>query len=144
MAEASDRPAGAAGVDLTPLKKMVDEKGYHYEFVDAAFDRQNRVATITVRAPQSAIEESIETVTRADWWPLQICRELDDAILSLRSNQPELGLWILKTSGDSANVLRAEAHLLRHRDHWFAREVLGMMRRTFSRNRERPLCNFRR
>jgi benzoyl-CoA-dihydrodiol lyase len=133
MAEASDRPAGAAGVDLTPLKKMVDEKGYHYEFVDAAFDRQNRVATITVRAPQSAIEESIETVTRADWWPLQICRELDDAILSLRSNQPELGLWILKTSGDSANVLRAEAHLLRHRDHWFAREVLGMMRRTFSR-----------
>jgi benzoyl-CoA-dihydrodiol lyase len=133
MAQASDRPATAVGVALTPLEKISDLKGYHYEFVDVEFDLQNRAAIVTVRAPHSAVEGSIEAISRADWWPLQMARELDDAVLCLRSNQPNLGLWILKTSGEPANVLGAEATLLRHRDEWFGREVLGMMRRTFAR-----------
>jgi len=69
----------------------------------------------------------------AAWWPLQMARELDDAILSLRTNELELGLWILKTAGNPDAVLAIDEFLLAYRDHWFIREVLGMMRRTFAR-----------
>jgi benzoyl-CoA-dihydrodiol lyase len=68
-----------------------------------------------------------------DWWPLAVARELDDAILSMRSNEPEIGLWLLKTAGDPAAVLAADATLLEHRNHWFVRETIGWLRRTFSR-----------
>ena len=64
----------------------------------------------------------------ADWWPLQMARELDDAILSLRINQLEIGLWILRTEGERQNVLDADAALSSNRDHWFVRETIGMLR----------------
>src|SRR5262249_46623668 len=69
----------------------------------------------------------------AGWWPLQMSRELDDAILSLRINQLDLGLWIFRTEGDWKNVLAVDSALLSNRDHWFVREVMGMMRRTLAR-----------
>ena len=69
----------------------------------------------------------------ADWWPLALARELDDAILSMRSNEPEIGLWLLKTAGDASTVLAADATLLDHRGHWFVRETIGWLRRAFSR-----------
>jgi benzoyl-CoA-dihydrodiol lyase len=135
LAEQSDRPANAKGVSLTPLKRTIDDTGYHYEYVDAEFNREARTVTITVRAPESAAHLSIEDVLTAGdkWWPLQMARELDDLILSLRSNELELGLWIMKTSGNSENILATDEFLLKHQDNWFVREVLGMMRRTFAR-----------
>jgi benzoyl-CoA-dihydrodiol lyase len=69
----------------------------------------------------------------AKWWPLQMSRELDDAILSLRSNQLDPGLWVFKTEGESKNVLRVDSVLFSNRDHWLVREVIGMMRRTLAR-----------
>jgi benzoyl-CoA-dihydrodiol lyase len=69
----------------------------------------------------------------AGWWPLQLARELDDAILTLRTNHLDVGLWVFKTEGDAEIVRRTESPVLEHRDHWFVREVLGMMRRTFAR-----------
>jgi benzoyl-CoA-dihydrodiol lyase len=135
LASLSDRPDDARGVELTPLKRMIDEHGYHYRYVDVALDRQRRTATLTIRAPESAGTASIEEIlaSGAEWWPLQMSRELDDAILSLRINQLDLGLWILRTEGDWKNVLAADSALLANRDHWFVREVIGMMRRTFAR-----------
>jgi benzoyl-CoA-dihydrodiol lyase len=135
LVELSDRPEEARGIELTPLARIVDERGYHYRYVDVEFDPQRRTSTLTVRAPESPGPTSIPEVLEAGaaWWPFQVSRELDDAILSLRTNQLELGLWILRTEGDRANVLAIDAALVSNRRHWFVREVIGMMRRTLAR-----------
>lgn len=135
LAESSDRPTKARGVELPPIGRTVDERGYHYKYVDVALDPQRRTATVTVRAPESAGVTTIEQIlgAGAGWWPLQMSRELDDAILSLRINQLELGLWIFRTEGDSKNVLDIDSALFSNRGHWFVREVIGMVRRTFAR-----------
>ncbi len=135
FAEQSDRPAGAKGIKLTPLKKTADDAGLHYEYVDVEWNRAARTATITVRAPEKVAEQTLERALAAgaDWWPLQMARELDDAILSLRTNELTLGLWLIKTAGNPEVVLAMDEFILGHLDHWFVREVLGMMRRTFAR-----------
>ena len=135
LAEQTDRPAGAKGVTLTPLARTIDEAGIHYRYVDVAFDRAARTATITVRGPDEVRATSVEDAIAegASWWPLQMSRELDDAILSLRTNELDLGLWLFKTTGDPQAVVDVDRFILDHQDDWFVREVLGMMRRTFAR-----------
>jgi benzoyl-CoA-dihydrodiol lyase len=135
LAEQSDRPTNAKGVILAPLERTADETGLHYKFVDVQFDREARTATITVRAPEAATENTVEKALAAgaNWWPLQMARELDDAILTLRAGELELGLWLLKTTGNPDAVIAADDFLLAHQDIWFVREVLGMLRRTFAR-----------
>jgi benzoyl-CoA-dihydrodiol lyase len=135
LAEQSDRPAGAKGVTLTPLNRAVNEAGIHYEFVDAQVNREARTVTLTIRAPESVPTYTVESALAAGagWWPLQMARELDDAILTLRTNELDLGLWILKATGNAEAVLASDAFVLGHQDNWFVREVLGMMRRTFAR-----------
>ena len=98
-------------------------------------NRSSRTVTITVKAPEMVSSQTVEGVTElgADWWPLKMARELDDAILSLRTNELELGLWILKTSGDAKAMLAMDEFILKNAQNWFVREVLGMMRRTFAR-----------
>jgi benzoyl-CoA-dihydrodiol lyase len=135
LAEQSDRPANAKGVALTPVKRTVDEGGVHYEFVDAQVNREARTVTLTVRAPESVPAYTVESALEAgaSWWPLQMARELDDAILTLRTTELDLGLWIIKATGNPEAVLAADEFLLNQQDNWFVREVLGMMRRTFAR-----------
>jgi benzoyl-CoA-dihydrodiol lyase len=135
LAEQSDRPANAKGVTLTPLERTADESGLHYEFVDVQFNREARTATITVRAPEAVTENTVEKAVAAgaNWWPLQMGRELDDAILTLRTNELDLGLWLLKTAGNPDAVIATDDFLLAHQSNWFVREVLGMLRRTFAR-----------
>ena len=135
LAAKSDRPVDAKGVPLTPLRRTIDEAGRHYEFVDAQVNREARTVTLTVRAPESVSATSLnDTIAAgASWWPLQMARELDDAILGLRTNEAELGLWILKTSGNPETLLAIDEFILRNQENWFVREVLGMMRRTFAR-----------
>jgi benzoyl-CoA-dihydrodiol lyase len=135
LAALSDRPAGTPGVALTPLHRSIDDSGLHYTYVEVQCDRPERVATITVRAPEAAGDLTVEAALAAgaEWWPLQMARELDDAILSLRTNELQLGLWIFKTAGNAEAVLALDDFILAHQDHWFVREVLGMMRRTLAR-----------
>lgn len=135
LGKLSDRPASAKGVPLTKLERTIDAAGLHYKYVNAEFNRETRTVTLTVRAPESTEIDSVEKahVAGADWWPLRMARELDDAILTLRTSELELGLWILKTSGSAESVLEVDNFLLKHQDDWFVREVLGMMRRTFAR-----------
>jgi benzoyl-CoA-dihydrodiol lyase len=135
LAEQSHRPLNAKGIVLTPLKRTADAAGLHYEYVDVQWNREARTVTLTVRAPESVPNDTVEKVAAAgaSWWPLQMVRELDDAILTLRASELDLGLWILKTSGNADAVLAIDEFLLNHQDNWFVREVLGMMRRTFAR-----------
>ena len=135
LAAKSDRPREARGVTLAPLARTVDETGIRYEHVDVRFDRAARNATITVAGPANAPPAELPAIHAegARWWPLAMARELDDAILLLRTNEPELGTWIMKTAGDAARVLAADAALDRHREDWFVRETIGMLRRTLAR-----------
>ncbi len=135
LAAGSDRPAGGKGVALTRLERTDSADGIAYSHVNVQIDRSKRTATITVKAPtgtQPADVAAIEAAGAA-WWPLAMCRELDDAILNLRTNELDIGTWLLRTEGDAKHVLAADASLLAHRDHWFVRETIGMLRRTFAR-----------
>jgi benzoyl-CoA-dihydrodiol lyase len=135
LAAQSDRPTGETGVELTPLERHVDESGYHYKHVDIAIDRENRIVTFTVRTPESVTAKTLAEIKAegANWWPLAMARELDDAILSLRTNELDLGLWIMKTAGNPDTVLEIDGQLLEHGNNWFVREVKNMLRRTLSR-----------
>jgi benzoyl-CoA-dihydrodiol lyase len=135
LAAQSDRPAGVMGISLTPLQRTVDTAGWHYEYVDVLSNHKARTATLTVRAPQAFTADTLEKALAAgaSWWPLQMSRELDDAILTLRASELELGLWIFKTAGNPGAVLANDEFILKNQDNWFVREVLGMMRRTFAR-----------
>ena len=131
----STRSGPAKGVELTPLKATIDDAGYHYETVDVLVDRDTRIATITVNAPKSSIESTIDAIEAAgvQWWPLKVQRELDDAILNLRTNELEVGTWVFKTRGDANLVMQADAVLEKHKAHWLVRETIGALRRTLAR-----------
>jgi benzoyl-CoA-dihydrodiol lyase len=135
LAASSDRPAGAAGVVLTPLDRTIEADALRYPNVVVTIDRAARTATFTLKAPAAALPDTVEAIVAAGatWWPLAMARELDDAILSMRTNELEIGTWLLKTEGDAQAVLAADATLLAHRDHWFVRETIGLLRRTLSR-----------
>ena len=131
----SPRPAGAHGITLRPLSRTIDERGYHYTHVDVKFDRDARNATITVRAPREPQPNDADAIVAAGdaWWPLAFARELDDAILMLRTNEPELGLLVLRTAGDADAVLAVDRTLLAQREHPLVRETIGLLRRTLAR-----------
>jgi benzoyl-CoA-dihydrodiol lyase len=135
LAAQTDRPADAKGVALTPVNRTVDDGGLHYKHVDIAIDGETRIVTITVSAPAGDEPETIDAIidAGASWWPLAMARELDDAILHLRTNVREGGIWIVKTRGEIENVLRIDRALQSHADHWFVRETINFLRRTLGR-----------
>ena len=103
--------------------------------VTVEIDRSKRTATFTVKAPSGAQPADIAGIEAAGaaWYPLQMARELDDAILSMRTNELDIGTWLIKTEGDAAAVLAMDDTLLRHKNHWLVRETIGLLRRSFSR-----------
>jgi benzoyl-CoA-dihydrodiol lyase len=135
LATKSDRPKDANGIALTPLTRTVDESGVHYEHVDIAIDASARTIEITVNAPASNEAEDLDAILAAgaNWWPLAIARELDDAILHLRTNVREGGIWLFKTRGDLDAMLRIDRALDKHSANWFVRETIGFLRRTLGR-----------
>jgi benzoyl-CoA-dihydrodiol lyase len=135
LAAQSSRPAGAKGVALPRVERTDSADGIAYTYVNVAIDRAKRNATITLKAPSGAQPTTIAGIEAAGaaWYPLQMARELDDAILNLRTNELDIGTWILKTEGDAAAVLANDALMLAHKDHWFVNETIGALRRTFAR-----------
>ena len=135
LAAQSSRPAGAKGVSLPRVERTDSAEGIAYTHVNVAIDRARRSATITLKAPSGAQPTDIASIEAAGaaWYPLQMARELDDAILNLRTNELDIGTWVLKTEGDAAAVLANDAMMLAHKDHWFVNETIGSLRRTFAR-----------
>ncbi|MBX3604771.1 MAG: 2,3-epoxybenzoyl-CoA dihydrolase [Piscinibacter sp.] len=135
LAQQSDRPAGARGVALTPLARTIEPDALRYPNVTVEIDRARRAATFTVKAPGAPVEGDIAAIEAAGagWYPLALARELEDAILSMRTNELDIGLWLIKTEGDAQAVLAMDEVLQRHKKHWLVRETIGLLRRTFSR-----------
>ena len=135
LAALSDRPAGAKGVALTPLERTIEADALRYPHVVVQIDRIKRTATWTVKAPTGPQPTDITAIEAAGagWYPLALARQLDDAILSMRTNELEIGTWLIKTAGDAAAVLAMDATLQANKQHWLVRETIGHLRRTFSR-----------
>ena len=135
LAAQSDRPDTGKGVLLPALKRVQEADALRYSHVTVDIDRAKRLATFTVKAPtgiQPVDIAAIETQGAA-WYPLAMARELEDAILHMRTNELDIGCWLIKTAGDATAVLAMDATLLAHQNHWLVRETIGLLRRTFSR-----------
>jgi benzoyl-CoA-dihydrodiol lyase len=135
LAASSDRPTDGKPCVFNPLKVESTDDTRNYAHVNVTIDRTKRSATVTVRAPAQDVPQDIASIEALgdQWYPLALARDLEDAILHLRTNELDLGTWIIKTEGDAAKVLASDAVLLAHQSHWLVRETLGYLRRTFSR-----------
>ncbi len=135
LAAQSDRPADGKGVALTPLNRTVEADALRYSHVTVEIDRAKRTATFTVKAPTGTQPTDVAGIEAAgsNWYPLAMARELEDAILQMRTNELDIGVWLIKTQGDAAAVLAMDATLAAHQNHWLVRETIGLLRRTFSR-----------
>ncbi|MBN8985994.1 MAG: benzoyl-CoA-dihydrodiol lyase [Rhizobiales bacterium] len=135
MAATSSRNGDGKGIALTPLHRKIDDNGLHYDFVDVEIDRGQRIATITIKAPESAPPADVAgLVAQGDaFWSLQVARELDDAILHLRINELETAMLVFKSHGDSASVLAYDDFLDKNRAHWLVNEIRHYWKRVLKR-----------
>ena len=135
LAAQSDRPADGKGVMLLPVACVIEADTLRYPFVTVEINRAKRTATWTVKGPTGVQPTDIAGIEAdgAAWYPLQMARELEDAILQMRTNELDIGTWLIKTQGDPAAVLAMDVMLLAHQHHWLVRETIGLLRRTFSR-----------
>ena len=135
LAALSDRPADGRGVTLTPLTRHIEADSLDYPNVHVAIDRSRRTASLTIKAPTGTQPNTIAGIeaAAANWYPLQMARELEDVILNLRTNELDIGIWLIRTEGERAAVLAMDETLITHQSHWLVRETIGLLRRTLSR-----------
>jgi benzoyl-CoA-dihydrodiol lyase len=135
LAEKSDRTRDAKGVRLTPLDRTVEPDALRYPHVSVAIDRAARTAAFTVKgpSPQQPLDLAAIEEAGAEWYPLALAREIEDAILSMRTNELGIGVWLIRTEGDPAAALAMDAALHALKDNWLVRETIGYLRRTLSR-----------
>jgi benzoyl-CoA-dihydrodiol lyase len=135
LADGSDHPSDAAGIALTPLQRTFDGNAVRYSTLQIDIDRSACRATLTIRGPEAAPPATAAEMHAqgAEFWPLRLARELDDAILHLRSNEPEAGTLVFKSAGDPARVAAYDVLLDTHAAHWLAREILHYWKRVLKR-----------
>jgi benzoyl-CoA-dihydrodiol lyase len=133
--EAQERREGVSGIKLNRLQVETADEGREYRYVSLKLNREGRYADLTVRAPQADTPTNLAEIEKLGdaYWPLQAYRELDDALLHLRMNQPEIGLVCLRTEGDAGAALSVDRTLATERDHWLVREITLHMARVLRR-----------
>jgi benzoyl-CoA-dihydrodiol lyase len=135
FAAASKRNGNGKGIALAPLARTIDDSGIRYGFVNVDIDRAARIATISIHAPDLAPPADVDGMIAlgASFWPLQVARELDDAILHLRINELETAMLVFKSHGDSAQVLAHDAFLDANKAHWLVNEIRQYWKRVLKR-----------
>ena len=135
MARLSDRPAEAVGAPLTPLPRKQGADGIEYGFLRVAIDREKRNAVLLLKGPAAPAPATMDEAAQAGagFWPLALARELDDALLHLRFNEPTIGVLIIKSAGDADAVKDFDAFLRRQQDDWWAREIMLYWKRVLKR-----------
>jgi benzoyl-CoA-dihydrodiol lyase len=144
LAAKSNRPAAGPGITLGPLNPAIDGDTIRYQYVTGVIDRAKRTCELTIQAPgdpegsplrvmemPSTPEQFLAAGDQS--WAIRAFRELDDTILRLRFNEPEIGTVIVRATGDPAAVLAVDAALAAHKDHWLVSEIIGLIRRTLKR-----------
>jgi benzoyl-CoA-dihydrodiol lyase len=135
LAATSDRPQATKGVTLTPIERVIEADALRYSHVAVTIDRGARAATFVIKGPSGAQPQDIAAIEAqgANWYPLALARELEDAILSMRTNELDIGVWLMRSEGELEAVLAMDATLLRFKKHWLVRQTIGYLRRTLSR-----------
>jgi benzoyl-CoA-dihydrodiol lyase len=135
FAARSKRPAAGKGIKLAPLKRELSADAVEYGVVSVEFARGERLATISVRGPDAPPPKSADEMAAqgAEFWPLKVARELDDAVLDIRANEFDIAAIVFKSSGDPAQVLAYDAFLDANKDFWLAREVRNLWKRVLKR-----------
>jgi len=135
LADRSPAVPNAIGISLTPLHKQRGDDAIRYDHVTAVLDRSAGTAEITISGPDDDPPTTVDAARElgAAFWPLAVTREIDDVILDLRTNESELGTWLLRTNGDSARLLAYDQLLATGQDNWFINEVVLYLRRTLKR-----------
>ena len=135
LASQSDRPGSGPGITLNPLTPDISDARVQYRHVALELDRAKRVATLTISGPDTDQPDTVDAVVAAgdSFWPLRAFRELDDALLRLRMNEPLIGTIVVKTRGDREKVLAVDETLLACREHWLVREIVNLIKRTLKR-----------
>src|SRR5687768_13964618 len=135
LAASSDRPQTGPGITLNALNPTVTADAMKYSAVSVAFNREKRTADLTIQGPTEAVPATPDAVVALgdQFWPLRAFRELDDALLRLRVNEPEIGTIVLRSTGDIDAVLAVDRFLAAHQSHWLVREIVHFMKRTLKR-----------
>jgi benzoyl-CoA-dihydrodiol lyase len=135
VAKRSDRPKDAKGITLTPLERKIDKDRVSYSHVDVEIDRRRGLATVTVRGPSQGAPASVEAAHAlgAKFWPLVVARELEDAILHLRTNEAAIGVVLFRTDGNAQAVLEHDVFLAKANGDWLMREIRHYLKRVFKR-----------
>jgi len=135
IAAKSDRPKSAKGIQLTPLARKIEKDKVSYSHVDIEFDRERGLATVTVRGPTGAVPASVEAAHAlgAKFWPLTVARELEDAILHLRTNEAAIGVVLFRTDGNAEAVLAHDDFLAKANGDWLMREIRHYLKRVLKR-----------
>ena len=135
FAAKSRRDAAGPGIALTPLTRSFTANGVDYSSLTVEFDRARRIATMTLRGPANPPPASADAMLAlgAEFWPLKLARELDDAILHVRLNEFDVAAIVFKSSGDPAEVVAYEHFLDANTDHWLVREIRHLWKRVLKR-----------
>ena len=135
FAQKSSRPENEKGIILTPLNRKIEEDQIIYDHLSIEFERQSGIVNLTVHAPEGDLPSTPESIQAAgaNYWPLAMARELDDAIIHLSFNELELGTWVLRTKGDADQLLTVDQTLIQHQEHWLVREIILNLKRVFKR-----------
>ena len=135
FAAASKRNGAGNGIALKPLQRSFDDNGIRYGLVSVDIDRPARIATISINAPEQGPPADIDGMIGqgASFWPLQVARELDDAILHLRINELETAMLVFKSHGERAHVLAHDAFLEANKAHWLVNEIRQYWKRVLKR-----------
>ncbi len=135
LAMSSDRPHTGPGITLNPLSPSVTADAIQYSAVSVAFNRDKRTGDLTIQGPTEPVPATPDAVVAMgdQFWPLRAFRELDDALLRLRVNEPEIGTIVIRTTGDIDAVLAVDRFLVAHQSHWLVREIVHFMKRTLKR-----------
>jgi benzoyl-CoA-dihydrodiol lyase len=135
LAKRSDRPQDAKGIKLTPLQRKIEENRISYKHVEVEIDREHGIANVTVRGPSEPVPTSVEKAHAlgAAFWPLAMARELEDAILHLRVNEPNIGVILFRTEGDAKAALAHDEIVLNGNGDWLMREIRHYLKRVLKR-----------
>jgi benzoyl-CoA-dihydrodiol lyase len=135
IAARSDRPKDAKGIRLTPIERKIEGDRVTYSHVDVEIDRAKGLATVTVRGPSQGVPASVEAAHAlgAKFWPLVVARELEDAVLHLRSNEAAIGVVLFRTDGNAQAVLEHDDFLAKANGDWLMREIRHYLKRVLKR-----------
>ena len=135
FANKSSRPTDAKGIALNLLNRKIEKNRITYDHVSVEYGRQSGIVNLTIHAPDGDLPTDLESIhaAGANYWPLAMARELDDAIMHLSFNELELGTWVLRTQGEADQITIIDQTLVRHQEHWLVREIILNIKRVFKR-----------